>query len=87
MKKEMTIPVEDAWRIYELIEELHDFLHQPMYYQNSGDVDAWMEKKKIYPELQHVYYEIVTKWFSVDEETSIVEAPEGVVRRFGDGSK
>ncbi|HRI62679.1 MAG TPA: hypothetical protein PK156_00530 [Polyangium sp.] len=87
MKKNITIPIEEAWRIFELIEELHDFLHQPMNYSNPEDVEAWLAKKDVYPELRHVYYKIVTNWFPVNEETGIVEAPPGVSRRFGDENK
>lgn len=87
MKHQITIPVEDAWRIYELLEELHDFLHQPMNYSSSAEVQAWLTEKGVYPELRDVFYDIVRHWFPVNEETSIVEAPSGVARRFSDGTK
>ena len=83
MKKHITIPVEDAWRIYELLEELNDFLHQPMNYSNPADVEAWLAKKDVYPELRDVFYGIVRHWFPVNEETSIVEPPPGASSIWG----
>ena len=87
MKKNITIPIEDAWRIFELLEELHDFLHQPMNYSSREDVETWLIKKGVYPELRHVYYKIVGNWFPVSDDTSIVEAPPGSTRRFGEEDK
>jgi hypothetical protein len=78
----LIIEQENAWRIYELLEELHDFLHQPENYAKAGDVERWLEKRDVYRELHDVYYHVVAKWFPVDEQTGRVRPPAGVRRRF-----
>lgn len=87
MKEHVTISIKDAWRIYELIEELQEFFHQPMHYSKPGDVEKWIKEKGVYSELHHVYYKIVGEWFPVNEETGVVDAPASLTRRFGDGFK
>jgi hypothetical protein len=70
----------DAWRTYELIEVMHDFLHQPEKYKTVDDVERWLQSG-VYAELAHVYYKIVSNWFPPDEEDR-VDPPPGVPRRF-----
>jgi len=85
MNHHLAISREDAWRIYELIEELHDFLHKPENLSTPEDIQTWLSGKGVYPELREVYYRVVAQWFPVNEETGIVEPPPGVRRRFSNG--
>jgi hypothetical protein len=80
-ESEKKLPVEDAWRVYELIETMNDFLHQPENYKTVEDVERWLDSG-VYDELKHVLYHVVNKWFPVDERTSHVFPPPGVKRRF-----
>jgi hypothetical protein len=75
------LTVEDAWRVYELIETLHEFLHQPENYKTQDDVTRWLQSG-VYEELKHVYYDVLGDWFPVDERTGDVSPPAGVQRRF-----
>jgi hypothetical protein len=72
---------EDAWRVYELIEEMNHFLHQPEHYRNTQDIDEWLQSG-VYEELSTVYYDILSQWFPVDDATGRVFPPPGVTRRF-----
>jgi len=77
------IDEKDAWRIYELLEELHDFLHQPENFASAEDVQRWLLDKGVYRELHDVFYHLVASWFPVDEQSGEVMPPPGAHRRFG----
>jgi hypothetical protein len=72
----------EAWRLYELIEELHDFLHQPKNYQKLEQLESWLASG-VYDELHRIYYDVLAEWFPVDEESGEVPPPERAERRFG----
>jgi hypothetical protein len=80
-ESEKCLPAEDAWRLYELIETMHHFLHQPMNYETKADLERWLNSG-VYDELKHVYYDVLAKWFPVDEPTGHAFPPAGVKRRF-----
>lgn len=71
---------EDAWRIYELMEQMHDFLHQQDNYRTQSEVAEWLDKG-VYEELRQVFYRVVAKWFPVDDDGHVVP-PGGMQRRF-----
>ena len=77
-----TISDEEAWRIHELIEELHDFLHQPLNLQDSSAVERWLNERGVYRELHDVYYNMTGSWFQIDDTTGEVQPPPGARRRF-----
>jgi len=83
MKRTVVISEEDAWRIYELIEELHSFLHQPENTSDPEEVRKWLQQKGVYADLREVYYDLVANWFPVDTNTGDVVPPPGTRRRFG----
>lgn len=83
MNDKIVVSGEDAWRIYELFEEMNDFLHQPAHYARIEDFHEWLERKKLYPELHDVFYAIVATWFPPDAATGEVHPPPGVMRRLG----
>ena len=78
---EKKLPAEDAWRVYELLETMNDFLHQPENYKTVEDLERWLQSG-VYDELTHVVYHVVANWFPVDESTGRVFPPAGVHRRF-----
>jgi hypothetical protein len=47
--------------VFELIERVHEFLHQP---QNFGEVESFAAQ--CYPELHGVYYDVVWNWLPQD---------------------
>ncbi len=78
---EKKLPAGDAWRVNELIETMHDFLHQPENYETVEDLERWLNNG-VYDELKHVLYQVVATWFPVDEPTGRVLPPAGVRRSF-----
>jgi hypothetical protein len=80
-ESEKKISIEEAWRLYELIETLHEFLHQPENYKTQDEVTRWLQSG-VYDELKRVYYNVLGDWFPVDEQTGEVSPPVGVRRRF-----
>lgn len=82
MKSKIQVDVDDAWRIYELIEEMHSFMHQPLNTADPKRMRAWLEDGGVYAELKDIYYNLVGEWFPVNKETGTVDPPGGTIRRF-----
>ena len=63
MKNEFQIQVDldEVKRLFSLLEELHDFLHQPEYYKDTASVQAFLEEG-VYEELKRMYYDVVWNW-------------------------
>jgi hypothetical protein len=80
-QKHVQLTPEDAWRVYELLEQMNSFLHQPENYADPVRVTEWLGSG-VYAELRDLLYGIGTSWFDIDEETSSVLPPPGVKRRF-----
>lgn len=57
MGEKVEIAVDEVRRVFELIEQIQQFLHQPMNYK---DIQSFA--KLCYPELHEVYYEVVWNW-------------------------
>lgn len=81
MKHEIAISEQDAWRIYELLEQMNDFLHQPANYGECDAIKNWLGSG-VYAELNSVFYGVVAKWFEPDRESGRVVPPAGIRRRF-----
>jgi hypothetical protein len=79
-ERRITISEQQAWRIYLLLEEMNDFLHQSKNYRSVEELDRWLEKKGVYSELRDVFYLVVGPWFPIDEETGAVIGPGGKPR-------
>lgn len=79
-ERQIRIPEEEAWRIYKLLEEMNDFLHQRANYKNVEDIHKWL-MKGVNNDLRHVFYKIVGPWFPIDEETGYVIGPKGVLHK------
>lgn len=79
--RSMALSQKEAWRIYELLEQLNDFLHRPENYRTRADIVKWLQSG-VYEELRKTFYGIAAKWFPVDEDTGRVRPPSGVHRRF-----
>ena len=68
MSREVTIKLEEVQRVYDLIEEIHYFFHQPMHF---SEVDQFAIKN--YPEIKQVYRKIVWEWLPEDVKAEIRE--------------
>jgi hypothetical protein len=61
MSDKVEVAVDEIKRVFELIERVHEFLHQP---QNFGEVESFAAQ--CYPELHGVYYDVVWNWLPQD---------------------
>lgn len=80
-EREIRISESEAWRLYLLLEEMNDFLHQDDNYRSVEKLNEWLEGKGIYKELSEVFYRVVAPWFPVDEESGYVVEPGGVLHK------
>ncbi len=77
-KREIVISEEQAWAIFELLEEMNDFLHRAKH--SEEELKAWLEGGA-YATLNDVFYNLVATWFKIDESGHVV-VPPGVVPKF-----
>jgi hypothetical protein len=77
-KREIVISEERAWAIFELLEEMNDFLHRAQH--SEEEVKRWLEGG-VYASLNNVFYDTVATWFEADE-SGHVAVPPGVVPKF-----
>lgn len=80
-QREIVLSQEDAWRIFELLEQMTQFLHQPGHYREPEQIEKWLDSG-VNDELRHAYYRIAGKWFEPDADSGRVFPPPGVNRRF-----
>lgn len=57
MSAKVEVSVEEIKRVYNLIEKMNEFFHQPYNYSQVDDFAI-----KIYPELRQIYYHVVWEW-------------------------
>jgi len=77
-KREIVISEEQAWAVFELLEEVNDFLHRAEH--SEEELKRWLEGG-VYANLNDVFYDIVSTWFEVDE-SGRVAVPPGIVPKF-----
>jgi hypothetical protein len=58
MNQKITVDLIEARRVFELIERLHQFLHDP---SNYGECNEFAHQ--IYPEVRDIYYDVIWGWF------------------------
>lgn len=69
-----TLSAAEAWRLYQLLEHLNEFLHNPAHFSDPKQVEAWLGRGT-YAELRHAYYDMIGPWFPVEETTGEVPPP------------
>jgi hypothetical protein len=57
MGDKVEIDLDEIRRVFELIEQVHDFLHQPL---NYGDIHSFATR--CYPEVHEAYYQVIWNW-------------------------
>lgn len=68
MDREINIKLNEAVHVFEVVEKLQKFLHQPANYLN---IEAFA--KEIYPELKDVYHNIIWDWLPDDVKAELEE--------------
>jgi hypothetical protein len=61
MGDKVEIDIDEIRRVFEIIEQIHDFIHQPL---NYSDIESFA--MHCYPELHEVYYKVVWNWLPTD---------------------
>lgn len=47
-------------RVFQLIEKVHDLMHQPMRYRDPEQIERFVEAN--YAEIKELYYRVVWNW-------------------------
>ncbi|MDE2421209.1 MAG: hypothetical protein KGO49_08550 [Gammaproteobacteria bacterium] len=58
MTDTVVVKLDDIKRVFLLVEQMHDFFHQPM---NFSNVHGFAEVN--YNEIRAVYYDVLWEWF------------------------
>ncbi|TQV82650.1 hypothetical protein FKG94_07945 [Exilibacterium tricleocarpae] len=66
MNGNVSVDVDEVKRVYDLIERVHSFFHQPM---NFPNVDEFAENN--YKEISEIYYNVIWNWLPEDMKESI----------------
>jgi hypothetical protein len=64
MGRKIEIELDEALRVFRLLEEVNDFFHQPMKYEDKDYSSMFAGKN--YPEIHKLYYDIIWEWFPGD---------------------
>ena len=64
---------DDLMKIFYLMEDLNDYFHQPMNYENLDDVEAFAAK--IYPRIHEAYYRILWDALPDDLKKEVLDRP------------
>jgi hypothetical protein len=68
---QIQVDLEEVKRVFGLLEELHDFVHQPLKYRDAAQVEAFVDA--YYPEIKDLYYQVVWNWLPQDVQREITE--------------
>ncbi|GAA0340480.1 hypothetical protein GCM10009092_01220 [Bowmanella denitrificans] len=71
MENKVLIDLQEVKRVYELLEVIHDFFHQPEKYQDFERLENFI--KQNYPELRDVYYDVVWSWLPKKVQDEITD--------------
>ncbi|EMY76970.1 hypothetical protein LEP1GSC060_3413 [Leptospira weilii serovar Ranarum str. ICFT] len=63
--KKIEIPLDDLKRIFKFLENVHDWMHQPLYYRNIELVEKFVNEN--YEEVKELYYHVI--WNRLPEGT------------------
>ena len=65
------IDLEEVKRVFRLIEEVHDLMHQPLKSRDVEQVEAFVDSH--YPEIKDLYYKVVWNWLPQEVQREITE--------------
>ena len=69
---QIQVDLDEVKRLFLLLEELHDFLHQPEYYKDVDSVQEFLAGGT-YEELRKMYYDVVWNWLPETVQKEIEE--------------
>lgn len=71
MTKNIEVKLDEVKRVYNMIEQVHDLLHQPEKYRNTDVIDSFVQEN--YGELRDLYYDIIWDWLPQDVQDNITD--------------
>ncbi|WP_061243794.1 hypothetical protein [Leptospira interrogans] len=72
MAEKIQIPLDEVKRIFKFLENIHDWMHQPLLYQNPKLVEKFVREN--YNEVKGLYYHIVWNWLPKEIQKEIEES-------------
>jgi len=71
MSKTIAVDLDEARRVFDLLEEVHDLFHQPMKYKDTQIVEKFAEDH--YEQIKRLYYDVVWHWLPPDVQRELEE--------------
>lgn len=71
MTNKVEVKLDELKRVFNIVEEVHDLLHQPEKYKDTDVMDSFVQEH--YAELHAVYYDILWNWLPQDVQTEILD--------------
>jgi len=68
-EKTITIELEEAMRVFKILEEVNDLFHQQLYYKDQKIVAKFA--KDYYKEIHALYYDVVWNWLPKNVQDEI----------------
>jgi len=63
------VDLAEVRRVFDLLEKLHDLMHQPIRYRELREVEKFANEN--YPEISDLYYKIVWNWLPDSDKSEI----------------
>lgn len=71
MANNIEVKLDEVKRVYKMMEQMHDLLHQPDKYRNTDVMDSFVQEH--YSELRDLYYDIIWDWLPQDVQDEITD--------------
>jgi hypothetical protein len=69
MKQQLTIDLDEAIRVFRLLEKMNQLFHQPMAYKDEVLLEKFATEN--YPEIRTLYYNTVWDWLPENTQQEI----------------
>lgn len=70
MTEQVVVDLKDVMRVFQLMEEMNAFFHQPMNFESVDKVQAFAHSH--YPEIGELYYRVVWDWLPGDVQEKLL---------------
>ena len=72
MEEALTVPLDEVKSVFFVLEELIDFLHQPLNYETTDQIVQFLQSGA-FDRLTGAYYDTVWNWFPDNVRNEIIE--------------
>ncbi|WP_039942018.1 hypothetical protein [Leptospira alexanderi] len=67
----MEISLDKVKRVFKFLENVHDWMHQPLFYQNPELIEKFANEN--YKKAKELYYNVVWNWLPKETQKEIKE--------------